>query len=132
MFTLDIQTSKEKEVYDLTDEVNSILKESSVKEGLCTVFLKHTTAALTVADMDPGAEEDYLGAFEKLIPDIEYKHPHDPSHMPDHIMGALIGPSISVPIDASQLDLGTWQRLVLMDFSGPRKRTVRVVVTKES
>ena len=132
MFTLDIQTSKEKEVYDLTDDVNSLLKKSPVDEGLCTVFVKHTTAALTVADMDPGAEEDYLKAFEKLIPDINYKHPHDPDHMPDHIMGALMNPSISIPIDSSQLDLGTWQRLVLMDFSGPRKRTVRVIVTKGS
>lgn len=132
MFSLNVNTSKKKEVYDLTDEVNSLLKENSLKEGFCTVYIKHTTAAITVADMDPGAEEDYMMAFDKLIPNLEYNHPHDPKHMPDHIMGALIGPSVSIPVKNSKLNLGTWQKLVLMEFSGPRERNIEVVISKSS
>lgn len=131
MFKITVNTNKKKEVYDLTDKVNSLAQKHSANEGICTVFVKHSTAALTIADMDPGAEEDYMAAFDKLIPDLDYKHPHDPSHMPEHIMSALMSPFVSVPIRNGALDLGTWQRLVLMEFSGPRERKITVSFGKE-
>lgn len=130
MKTLTIKTKKKGQVHDLTDEINSILKKESIEEGTCTIYIKHTTAALTVADMDPGSEEDYIMAFDKLIPDLDYKHPHDPKHMPEHILAAIIGPSVTVPFKSSQLEIGTWQKVVLMEFSGPRERSVVVTFNK--
>lgn len=125
---LTIKTQNEKEVIDITDRVNREIKKLGIKEGICNLFLTHTTAALTTADLDPGTEQDYLDAFEKIIPKLDYKHPHDPSHAPshapDHILSALIGTSLSVPIENGQLVLGTWQRVILIEFDGPRERIV--------
>lgn len=85
-----------------------------------------TSAALTCADLDPGTDLDYLDAFDKIIPKLNYQHPHNPSHTPDHILSALIGTSLTIPVENGQLALGTWQRVVLIEFDGPRERTIIV------
>jgi secondary thiamine-phosphate synthase enzyme len=92
----------------------------------------HTTAALTTADLDPGTDLDMLDAFEHLIPRLKYRHPHDPTHVPDHILSALIGTSVAVPVDKGHLVLGTWQRVILVELDGPREREVIVGLTRGS
>lgn len=116
-----IRTKSGKEVVDITDRINSSL---SIKDGLCTIFLLHTTAAITTADLDPGTDLDMLDAFEALIPKLPYRHPHNPSHLPDHLLSSLIGTSLTLPIENGRLLLGTWQRVVLIEFDGPRERKI--------
>jgi secondary thiamine-phosphate synthase enzyme len=116
------KTNKKSEVVDITDEVNVRLKGGG--DGVCHLFIKHTTAVLTVADLDPGTDLDMLDAFRGMIPDLDYRHPHDPSHVPDHILSAMIGPALTVPIRGGELSLGTWQRVVLLEFDGPRERNI--------
>ena len=123
---LTIQTTKHKEVIDITDEVNELIEKKGIKDGLCVLFLTHTTAALTTADLDPGTDLDHLDAFEAMVPKLAYRHPHDPSHTGDHILSALIGTSLTIPIEDGKLTLGTWQRVVLVEFSGPRPREIVV------
>lgn len=128
MAELIIETKKKREIVDITEEVNLKLKELNMENGLLNLFLTHTTAALTTADLDPGGtDQDYLEAFGKLIPKINFRHPHNPKHMPDHILSSLIGTSLTLPFKAGKLILGTWQRIVLIEFDGPRER--RVVVS---
>ena len=67
-----------------------------------------------------------LDAFERMIPKLKYRHPHDPSHVGDHIMSSLIGSSVSIPFENVELILGTWQRVVLVELSGPRDREIVV------
>lgn len=123
MDELTVRTKKEKEVIDITDEINDLLKKyAEVK--LVNLFLTHTTAILTTADLDPGTDLDMLDAFEKLIPKLNFRHPHNPSHAPDHIMSSLIGTSLTLPVKNGQLILGTWQRVVLIEFNGPKDRRV--------
>ena len=124
MIKLTIKTSRKEEVIDITDGVNGELKKHNVQNGICNLFLTHTTAALTTADLDPGTDQDYLDAFEELVPKLSYRHPHDPSHTPDHILSSLIGTSLNIPIEDRKLVLGTWQKVVLIEFDGPRERTV--------
>ncbi|TSC87516.1 MAG: hypothetical protein G01um10147_494 [Microgenomates group bacterium Gr01-1014_7] len=124
MAKLSIKTSKKKEVIDITDLINQELEKQNFKNGVCHLFLTHTTAALTTADLDPGTDQDYLDAFEDLIPKLNYQHPHDPSHTPDHILSSLIGTSLTLPVENGKLVLGTWQRLVLIELDGPRERQV--------
>lgn len=124
MVKITVKTSKKREVLDITNEVNGELKKQKIQNSVCNLFLTHTTAAITTADLDPGTDHDYLDAFEKIIPKLVYKHPHDPSHMPDHILSSLIGTSLSIPVENGKLTLGTWQRVVLIEFDGPRERTV--------
>jgi secondary thiamine-phosphate synthase enzyme len=137
MQRLTIKTRKKREVLDITENVESLLdekfpgKNSSNTTGICNLLVLHTTAALTTADLDPGTDLDMLDAFEAIIPKLRYRHPHDPGHVPDHILSALIGTSISLPFERGKLLLGTWQRVVLIELDGPREREVVVTVTPE-
>jgi len=121
---LIVQTKKKKEIIDITDLVNEKVQQKNTIHGFCMLFVKHTTAALTTADLDPGTDLDMLDAFEKLIPKLKYRHPHNPSHVPDHILSSIIGPSLIIPIINGELDLGTWQRVVLIELDGPRERKI--------
>lgn len=126
MDKLRIETRKAKEVLDVTNEVNALLAQSNRREGLCHLFLLHTTAALTTADLDPGTDQDMLDALAAMAPRLRYRHPHDPEHAPDHILSSLIGPALTVPVRNGYLVLGTWQRVVLVELSGPRPREICV------
>lgn len=126
MISIVISTKKKDEVVDITDLINIELGKLKIKEGLCHIFLKHTTAAITTADLDPGTDLDMLDAFRGMIPQLNYRHPHDPSHVSDHILSALIGTSLALPIKSGELILGTWQRVVLIEFNGPREREILI------
>lgn len=133
MSAITIQTNKKRQIVDITDRVEDEIQKFGLRQGICHLFVLHTTAALTTADLDPGTDLDMLDAFEALIPKLEYRHPHDPSHAPDHILAALIGPSVSVPVENGALIFGTWQRVVLVECDGPRERNIQITFlgTKE-
>src|SRR5690242_10554887 len=123
MQQMKVNTSKKREVVDLTDDLQKIIEKSFTNvSGFCQLSVLHTTAALTTADLDPGTDLDMLDAFEHLVPKLKYRHPHNPAHVPDHILSALIGTSVALPVERGSLVLGTWQRVVLMEFDGPRER----------
>jgi secondary thiamine-phosphate synthase enzyme len=126
-----IHTKKKKNIVDITDDVERLIaKANNVKNGLCHVFTTHTTAAVTTADLDPGTDLDMLDAFEHMIPKLNYRHPHNPSHVPDHIMSSIIGPGVWVPVVDGELLLGTWQRIILIELDGPRDRKIVVSLIK--
>ncbi len=125
---LYIKTTGRKQIVDITGRVNEYLYKKSIEEGLCHVFIKHTTAAITMADLDPGTDLDMLDAFEEIIPKLNYRHPHNPAHVGDHIMSCIIGADVTIPISQAELDLGAWQRVVLVELDGPREREVVVSV----
>jgi len=119
-----VKTQKEKEVVDITDKVNSLLVDLKATNGICHLFITHTTCCLTTADLDPGTDKDILEAIEAMFPKRNYRHPHNPSHVGEHIMSSIIGPSLTIPVENSKLFLGTWQRVVLIELSGPREREI--------
>ena len=126
MKTFIVATKKNDQIVDITEVIETHLREVSREDGLCSIFVSHTTCALTTADLDPGTDLDFLDALRGLLPEISYRHPHDPSHTPDHILSSIIGPSVTVPYRNRQLLLGTWQRIVLVELSGPRRRTLHI------
>ena len=91
---------------------------------MLVLFVKHTTAAITTADLDPGTDLDMLDAFDVIIPQLTYRHPHNPAHVPDHILSSIIGPSVTIPIKEGKLDVGVWQLVILVELDGPRQREV--------
>lgn len=131
MKTINVRTEKKKEVRDITASIENSLKEFE-SEGLCHLFLTHTTAALTTADLDPGTDLDMLDAFREMVPRLDYRHPHDPAHLPDHLLSSLIGASLLVPVKDRKLILGTWQRVVLVELDGPRQREIVISFLPES
>ncbi len=124
MTSFSVSTEKRKEVVDITDQVNQLLSKNKVKNGLCHLFVTHTTCCLTTADLDPGTDKDMLEAIEKIFPKGNYRHPHNPSHVGEHIMSSIIGCSLSIPVKNGKLVLGIWQRIVLIELSGPREREI--------
>jgi len=127
MLRLTINTHKKREIVDITEQLEGLLwKHYPEKTGICHLNLLHTTAALATADLDPGTDLDMLDAFEHMVPKLSYRHPHNPMHVPDHILSTLIGTSISLTIERGLLLLGTWQRVILIELDGPREREVVV------
>src|SRR3989344_8247440 len=126
MKRLVIQTKKEKELVDITDKINEIIKKNKFKEGSITLFLTHTTAALTTIDEDPGVDEDLFMALEKVVPKLNYRHPHNPAHMPSHILSSIIGTSLTLLVENGELILGPWQLVVLIELDGPKARKIFV------
>ena len=124
MKTITVNTKKTKEIVDITNKINEIIKKNKFKEGVVNLFLTHTTAALTTADLDPGTDLDMLEAFEEMIPKLRFRHPHDPSHVPSHILSSLIGTSLTLVVENRELILGIWQRVVLVELDGPKERKI--------
>ena len=122
-----IATTQKREVLDVTDQVEAALRGAA--SGMAHVTVLHTTAAVTTADLDPGTDLDFLDFLARITPDPPsggWRHPHDSTHAPDHLLASLIGPSVSVPQENGKLRLGTWQRIVLVELDGPRERTLVV------
>lgn len=121
-----VATSTKDQVIDITDLVEEEIAKGNVVSGLCTIFVEHTTCCVTTADLDPGTDQDLLDALRYMLPPIRYRHPHDPRHTPDHILSSIIGPSVTIPFVKNQLQLGMWQRIVLIELDGPRERNISI------
>src|ERR687892_97626 len=126
MTIVGVSTKSKREIVDLTEFCRKELPNPQKADGVCHLFLLHTTAVLTTADLDPGTDLDILDAFDAVIPKLEYRHPHDPEHVPDHILSSLIGTSLIFPVKDGEPVLGTWQRIVLIEFDGPRTREIAI------
>jgi len=128
-----VATHRKREIVDITGQVEAHLAKSdrAGASGICCLNVLHTTAALTTADLDPGTDLDMLDAFEAMMPKLRYRHPHNPEHVPDHILSSMIGTALTLPVESGSLVLGTWQRVILVELDGPRKREV-VITMMES
>ena len=116
-----IQSHQKRQIVDITNQVEGALPGG---EGVSMVFVAHTTAAITTADLDPGTDQDFLDFLEAITPSLNWRHPHNPAHAPDHLLASLIGSSVMVPYTNGRLQLGAWQRIVLVELDGPRDRTI--------
>ena len=125
---ISIKSRRDKQVIDITDNVERAVASLGKKEGLCNVFVLHTTAGITTGEAIEGTDEDLMETLERIIPEIRFRHAHDPSHAPDHMISSILGPSVTVPIHNGKLILGTWQRVLLVECNGPRERDVAVTV----
>jgi secondary thiamine-phosphate synthase enzyme len=124
MRTIEVKTQSREELVDITARIREELVSSGVKDGICYVYVPHTTAAVTINEnADPSVKEDILMALRKIVPDsLPYRHSEGNS--PAHVKACLIGSSIKVIIDEGQLALGTWQGIFFCEFDGPRSRNV--------
>ena len=119
-----METERHRQVVDLTDRLQARVAEEGWTDGAVHLFVLHTTACLTTPHLHPGTHPDMPDAFEAMIPKLPYRHPHDPSHVGDHILSSLVGPSLLVPVRGGELVLGQWQRVVLVEMTGPRPRSI--------
>jgi secondary thiamine-phosphate synthase enzyme len=128
---ISVATQSAKESRDITEEVRAVVTRSGVTSGLCHVMVLHSTAAIVVNETDdPNIGRDIVTALDRAVPDhAGWLHDRIDDNAHSHIKAAILGPSELVPVAAGDLLLGTWQRIVLMEFDGPRKRRISVQVT---
>jgi len=125
---LRINTGSLKEVVDLTDQLQSLIRKAKMHEGICSIFVTHTTAALTTGEIGEGTEKDLLEVVEQMVPSIRFRHAHDPTHAWSHMASSILGPSLTIPVSGGKLVLGTWQSVMLVELDGPRERTIHVTL----
>jgi len=128
----NISTKGFNDIIDITSRVSKIVKESNVKDGICLVFVAHSTCAITTIEYEEGAIKDFKRALEIIAPMNEnYEHckKWGDCNGYAHIRAALMKPSLAVPIENGKLILGTWQQITLIDFdNGPREREIIIKV----
>jgi len=128
----NISTKGFNDIIDITSRVSKIVKESNVKDGICLVFVAHSTCAIATIEYEEGAIEDLKRALEIIAPMNEnYEHckKWGDCNGYAHIRAALMKPSLAVPIENGKLILGTWQQITLIDFDNrPREREIIIKV----
>lgn len=125
-----IQTKKKTELVDITDKVREIVNKSRATTGVCTVYAPHATAAITINEFEPNLANDFEAIFERLIPKGNYQHNRIDDNAEAHLLSSLFGSGKSIPIEDGKLALGTWQRIILCEFDGPRSRKIVVTVVE--
>jgi secondary thiamine-phosphate synthase enzyme len=127
--TIRVRTRQKAEVVDLTPQVADVVRRSGVVEGICTVFVRHATAAIVINEnADPGFRLDLVAALDKLFPEGVWEHDKIDDNGAAHLKAAVLGPSEAVPLRDGQLVLGTWQGIALVECDGPREREIVVDV----
>lgn len=126
--TFQLRTARKTELIDVTHSVQEVLQKADVDNGICIVFVPHTTAAVTINEnADPSVPEDILMELNKIVP-FEDRYHHMEGNSPAHIKASLLGSSQTVFVESGQLVLGTWQGIFFCEFDGPRNRKVHVKV----
>ncbi|MCK4416686.1 MAG: secondary thiamine-phosphate synthase enzyme YjbQ [Candidatus Latescibacteria bacterium] len=125
---ISIPTGTRSEFVDITDRVQEAVRESGITDGLCHVYVPHTTAGLTINEnADPNVRKDILTELEKRIP-WQDNYSHTEGNAAAHIKASLMGFSQTIFVEDERLVLGTWQGIFLCEFDGPRQRKVLVRV----
>ena len=124
MREIKVRTSKRNEMIDITDDVQEIVSEEKLENGLVIVYVPHTTAGVTINEgADPSVQRDIIETLKKIIPETgDYNHSEGNSDA--HIKASLIGPSVNVIVNQNRLVLGTWQHIFFYEGDGPRNRKV--------
>ena len=129
--TIQVTTTRERELVDITAEARAEVQRSGVREGVCALYAHGATAALMVQENDdPNIAFDVLDCLDGLVPAGGWRHDRGDSNGAAHIQAGIVGPSELVPVRAGELALSRWQNLFLCDFDGPRRaRQVLVTIT---
>jgi secondary thiamine-phosphate synthase enzyme len=128
--TFSIATEQRQQALDVTESVREIVRRAGARDGLCHVMVLHSTAALVVNETDdPNIGTDVIQALSRAVPEhAGWLHDRIDDNAHAHIKAALLGPSELLAVRGGELVLGTWQRLMLMEFDGPRKRQIAVQI----
>ena len=128
MKSIGVKTRARTELIDITSHVRQAVASAGIDEGICVVYVPHTTAGVTINEnADPSVREDILMALERVVPD-SLPYTHGEGNSPAHVKSSLVGSSVHVIIESGQLALGTWQGIFFCEFDGPRNRKVWVNV----
>jgi secondary thiamine-phosphate synthase enzyme len=128
MITIDVKTKTAVEFVDITAQIRKAVSSSKVKTGLCTIFVPHTTAGVTINEnADPSVKSDIIMEMNKIVP-LQDGYMHGEGNSAAHIKSSLFGPSLTIIIENNEPVLGTWQGIYFCEFDGPRRRRCHVQI----
>ncbi len=129
--TFKVRTSSRNQFLNIDRQVQNIIDKNNMESGLCTVFVLHTTAGVTINEnADPDVVRDMEMHLKKVVPK-EPGFQHMEGNSDSHIKSSMIGPSLTVIVENGQLQLGTWQSIYFCEFDGPRQRSVMVKLVQD-
>lgn len=129
MKSFPVQTKQHSQFVEITAEVQKIVTESKLRDGVCVVYVPHTTAGITINEnADPDVVRDMIHALDKIVPWDDPDYRHGEGNSAAHVKASMMGSSVRVPVQAGNLQFGTWQGIYLCEFDGPRTRKVWVQV----
>jgi secondary thiamine-phosphate synthase enzyme len=129
MYTIKVRSHAREELVEFTDEVKEKLRQSGATDGVCFLYVQHTTAGLTINEnADPDVPRDMLHALRTLIPQHGMGFRHGEENSDAHIKTSLVGTSVTVPFQDGKLLLGRWQGIFLCEFDGGRERKVMMLI----
>ncbi|HVH50617.1 MAG TPA: secondary thiamine-phosphate synthase enzyme YjbQ [Gaiellaceae bacterium] len=129
---IDVRSRRHVDTVDVTERIANVVRACGIRDGICSVTVMHTTAGIFINEnADPDVQRDLIAALERIVPDDE-RYAHAEGNSPGHIKSSLVGVSVTIPIRAGSLDLGTWQGVFLAEFDGPRDRHATVSVIGEA
>ena len=129
MDIIKVRSREREQLVEFTDEVRRRLKESGMREGICVLYVQHTTAGLTINEnADPDVPRDMLLALRTLVPQYGMDFRHGEENSDAHIKASLVGSSVTVPFHDGELLLGRWQGIFLCEFDGGRERQVIMMI----
>ncbi|ADU97271.1 secondary thiamine-phosphate synthase enzyme YjbQ [Thermovibrio ammonificans] len=129
VYEITLKTTGRNQFIDITRQVESVVLQSGVKNGICVVYVPHTTAAVTINEnADPTVRKDIISMLDKLVPWREPFYEHAEGNSAAHIKSSLVGCNQTVIVQNGKLLLGTWQGIYFCEFDGPRTRRVFVKV----
>jgi secondary thiamine-phosphate synthase enzyme len=130
MKEITVRTARRDHFVDITAEVQQAVADSGVKDGVCTVFVPHTTAGITINEnADPDVVADILHALDKVVPWTSPHYRHNEGNTAAHVKASMMSSSVQVLVKNGRLQLGTWQAIYFCEFDGPRTRKAWVLVS---
>jgi len=128
---ITVQSKKKTQLIDITAKIEAIVQSAELGQGLCMLYVPHTTAAIAINESaDPSVKNDIIMILNKIVPwDADYRHYEGNS--PAHIKSTIVGPSELIAVENDRLVLGTWQGIFFCEFDGPRTRKVHVRLVQE-
>lgn len=128
---MDIQTTTQTELIDITDRVRAVVKEYGIKDGICVISTRHSTGSIMINENERGLRNDILDMLEKLVPENDrYTHNQIDNNAHAHLRAVLLGMSETVPVEDGHMVLGTWQSIFFVELDGPRKRSIDIKIVE--
>ncbi|MHA1237734.1 MAG: secondary thiamine-phosphate synthase enzyme YjbQ [Candidatus Odinarchaeia archaeon] len=127
--SIAVKTRQREDIINITAQIDEVLKRSDITTGMINVFTKHTTTGIFINEAESGVLLDIMERLETIVPkDSDYMHNRIDNNADAHIKSSIISPSVNIPVVDGKLNLGTWQSVFLVEFDGPRTRTVVITV----
>ena len=121
-----ISTKERYELVDITSNVEDVVNESGIEEGLVFVFTPHSTAGILITENEDGLKKDWISYFKKMVSGNDFYHDRIDNNADSHILSGILGQGKTLPIKSGKIYRGTWQNIFLVDFDGPRERKVSI------